>query len=276
MKLFVDSSILLKKKKAIATLFSEDGHLSLHVFPNRRAHFRKVRKAVPDTFKIKPTYTIAARDLSEKKIRYYNYGKVFFDVVADRPLTKRQKELLQKTQKTLLVRDVSGDPAVGDFLRSCSNVVLDGQNGNLGDAVAFDLAGFERTAYTCHFSSCLGDVLYLDRSGRIYFCPYHTDASYLCDLKEVGEVKKVFNNPTFGAVLQSAIEKRKVCSQACALFSACGGGCPLESVSCEDLKNGVAAAAEERKSILESKADLKDLPLYKKESLIKEISKCVR
>jgi radical SAM protein with 4Fe4S-binding SPASM domain len=84
---------------------------------------------------------------------------------------------------------------------------------------------FDETRYQCKFSSCLGNVLYVDAKGKVYFCPWHTECSAVGTLQDHANY---FNAENALRVLRDAVAKRKKCQAECEYFDCCGGGCPLE------------------------------------------------
>ena len=151
---------------------------------------------------------------------------IFLTVVISAPLTERDKRLLSLARSEVKVIDTTDVEANRDFYKSSKHILYRFANEDtILDHDIMHIYKFFESRYQCKFSSCLGNVLYVDRDGKVYFCPYHTEESAI---GTIYEKKNYFKEPAIQRALESAITKRQTCSAECQHFSFCNGGCPLE------------------------------------------------
>ena len=78
----------------------------------------------------------------------------------------------------------------------------------------------------CWYSSCLGNYLYLDAEGCVYFCREKRQEACLGRAEELSE--QLFEQDSYQKALEGAIHRRRNCVENCRIYSFCKGGCPLE------------------------------------------------
>lgn len=88
------------------------------------------------------------------------------------------------------------------------------------DAVSCLYTGIHTT--DCCHDSCLGKYLYLDAQGNSYFCAEKKAESLMQNIP-----KNEIYSASYTETLKKAIKKRKSCTDNCAGFASCQGGCPL-------------------------------------------------
>lgn len=184
--------------------------------------------------------------------------------------------LTDKTSKTTLKRakklnsitavyDLSDDKTAYETLKDNKNLIFDGA----GDCTVNHLDAltsiyFNRPTYGCHFSSCLGNKLYVDLSGNVSFCPSFAQQTRV---GKVDDEADYFSSPLFIEVLTKEIEKRNECKAKCSLAMYCKGGCAMLS-ECEQIKETFSYAKAINASVTGQNADLSQLNLALKRAVL--------
>ena len=178
-------------------------------------------------------YVIFHSRALRRGIRFLNKEKkaIGLTYVIDKPLTEKEKRLLGKARRPIKIVDETADAENLRFYQD-SKYILHRACGEdkIRDVDIMHLSKFEETLYGCRFSSCLGQYLYVDGAGNVYFCPEHKAESYVGTI-DVPE--NYFQSEKILSVLRNAVEKRKSCKESCPHFSLCNGACPLEEGCCD-------------------------------------------
>ena len=164
----------------------------------------------------------------KRAMAYLNLAKnpISLTLVLDRPLDRKSTSLLAKAKRTVKVIDRSGDAQNVAFYRACSKILFStAEEDHILDADIMHIYKFYEPILQCKFSSCLGDNVYVDRVGRVSFCPRYPDRSVMGML---GAQTKYFESASLVQTLEAAIAKRESCKSTCRHFEHCMGACPLE------------------------------------------------
>lgn len=275
MKLFVDSKALFKYQKKIKKLFAGDGNLSIVCRTERKSDFYRANRIIKKAFKVYPSYILKDRHLSKRIFSFNNNGLIDIEeLVVNEELSNKKKDLMLNSIKTLKINDTSGSMENYIFFRDSKHFVYEtAYESNISEAVSFELGYFNKTSFSCYYSSCLGNTLYLDKNGNFHFCILKPDDSLLKNINDCNDIDSIFDCPNFIDILDKAIEKRKECKSKCSCFSKCNGGCPLVDMKCDAFISSINKANKRRTELKDKETSLSDLPLYVKESILKEISK---
>lgn len=274
MKLYVSSKALFKYKKNIESLFNKDGNLSIICTLNNGISLTKAHRIIKKKLKVYPVYCLKDYSISRKAFDFYKNGKANIELIINSKLNSFKKKLIKNTDRIIKITDLSECKENYEFYKSTNNVVFDSKFGsNLNDAIMFDFSYFNRTSFTCDYSSCLGNTLFLDDNGDFYFCFKNKENSLLKNIKECNCVDSIFEVDNFVNILNKSIEKRNNCKARCTCYKKCNGGCPLHDTDCDRFLKNLESTIAERNDIISSVGSLNNLPLYKKDSIIKEISK---
>ena len=178
-------------------------------------------------------YVICGEKGLRSALKHLNKNKhpISLTLVIDKPISTKAKKSLLTARKELKIIDTSGCTANVDFYKSFYKILYKTNEEDLIlDADIMHLYKFYEPVFQCKFSSCLGQNIYVTRSGSVHFCPLHLNDSSVGTL---GSSEKYFNTQCFKDVLHAAIEKRDRCKSTCDYFDYCSGACPLENGCCD-------------------------------------------
>ena len=250
MNVYIDSKALLKYKNKLNDLFKNDGALHLQILNVKRCQIFRTYRIAKKMFGVKPNYFVKLENIGLFAGNLCKKARIRLSVIVPEGKEIKAQKLIKKYRHNVVLFDKYID-----------------------EKMFFDLAYFDHTFYKCNFNSCLGKILYIRANGDIHYCYKHLENSKLINIKDIDDLENIFENGNFEEVLDKTIEKRNNCKSSCKYFEKCGGGCPLEEHDCESFKKNLESAKQERKNIIDNNIDLNTLPEYKKESIIKEISK---
>ena len=221
-------------------------------FDSRTYHFFRKRQVYDIEYVI--FHTRALR----RAVKFLNRKKrpIGLTLVVSKALTKRDKRLLDRARRTVKVVDDTGREDNLAYYRQSKYVLYRaGGENTLVAADVMHLTKFDETLYGCRFSSCLGQYLYVDAKGKVFFCPEHKENSLVGTLEDE---ENYFKSERILEVLRQAVEKRKSCKAECPHFSLCNGACPLEE-GCADFPALMQKHGEEIDRLVASKTDLATL-----------------
>jgi radical SAM protein with 4Fe4S-binding SPASM domain len=166
-------------------------------------------------------------------IKCLNLSKnpITLTLVVSKKLNEKSKHLLQKAKKTVKVIDNSGSKENIEFYKSSNKILYKAGDVDMAlDVDIMHLYKFYEPLFGCNFSSCLGKNIFVDRDGKVHFCPKYPEKSIVGTLDSA---KDYFKADTFIDTLNNAVEKRKQCKNDCKYYEYCGGACPLQD-GCSD------------------------------------------
>lgn len=89
----------------------------------------------------------------------------------------------------------------------------------------------------CVTGGCLYKFICMDNKGNIYPCGrIITPQYYLGNITCINSIKELFYTDQFGILLQSTINRRNKCSQTCAYYQYCRGGCNSDAIMYGDIE----------------------------------------
>ena len=274
MNLYVDSKSLIKHRKKIIEMVEKQAFLTMTV--NLSSFLTKyyLFNMIKSKFGIRPHLRMNISLLDSSDIKLYCNDRLDMELVVNGKLTKNQMKKLSKFTRTIKLYDYSNCIENLDFYKLSSNLVYCTHScSNLQEAVAFDMSYFNYSDYTCAYSSCLGKTICIDKTGELYFCPYHRDKSHLCNLCEVNSFEEALNHDSFLQTIKRSINRRNACNtKNCSIYEKCYGGCPLDNTDCESIESKIHQASEKRKEIFVKGINLHTLKTYERESVQREIS----
>ncbi len=273
MTLYVDSIALIKYRKKIKTLTSAYPNLKIIIFVNRMMHKNLAYRIVRQKLNALPFFVVDISHLFKNDIKLYNKDRLYFVIIVRNKLSQAQKKKIAIFKKNIIIKDTSADESNYLFYKTCNNLVYKTDFGeNISEAIAFDFSAFNYTDYACNYSSCMGKTIYINKAGNLYFCPFHQEESYLCKIADVSKLEQTLKQKCFISTLDKIIERRKSCkNSSCKIYEKCNGGCPFDSINCEQLKTRISKAEQLREQIKQSNVPLDAIPLYQCESIQKEI-----
>ena len=80
---------------------------------------------------------------------------------------------------------------------------------------------------SCHYNSCLGKTLHIQRNGKLSICPFIENSIHVNELSGCDSIEQVFFTDDYLALLKEQIAKRNDCKDNCLYFLECKGGCPI-------------------------------------------------
>ena len=197
-----------------------------------------------------------------------NKRRIRLTVVVDKKLDERAKALLKKARYEVKVIDIADGGVNLDFYKTCKYLIYKcGEENTILDSDIMHLYKFYETEYQCKFSSCLGNKIYIDAKGDVFFCPWHTDKS---KLGNIGDNKNYFEDECIRTVLHNAVAKRDKCKSECKYFEYCAGGCPLED-GCSGFPELFEKNSKYIDGLTESGADLSTYNYAVAKNVIKDI-----
>ena len=146
-------------------------------------------------------------------------------------------------------------------------LIKDNRHDDIFEYDMLNLYVFGNTLYQCKSSSCLGNILYIDKKGVVSYCPIHKEESVLGN---IFEITNAFDNDDFDLFVGKAVEKRNNCKLNCSNYNKCMGGCFFDN-DCKDIKNGLDKAMKTYEYISNVKS-LDELSFKYKHIKIREIS----
>ena len=146
-------------------------------------------------------------------------------------------------------------------------LIKDNNHDDIFDYDMLNLYIFGNTIYQCNSSSCLGNILYINKKGIASYCPFHKDESILGNIYET---TNIFDDKDFDSFVGKAVEKRNNCKSNCSNYDKCMGGCFFEE-DCTDIKNTLIKAIKTYEYISNVKS-LDELPYKYKHIKIRDIS----
>ncbi len=211
------------------------------------------------------TLEITASKLTAALVSLFNHKPLLtLTVRADRRLTASQRKRISQISGRIVVIDRTGDEENEKFYQSNRNIVYKGETYD-GIAVADAYAACSGTPMIgCTHTSCLGKTLYVSRDSMVSYCPHFPENS---EIGKLDDMNSLFNHPGFLATLKKTVDKRNACKQSCHLFPVCRAGCPL-SFDCEAFKKRYQDACEDLSKMMEMRAELSSLPLYKEYAIL--------
>lgn len=214
------------------------------------------------------TLHIPARHLTGSLVRLCNSSSLLSCVVlVDRALSNRQWKRICRLNGLIRIVDTSGAPNEM-YYESNRNVVYEKDGANtIRLADIYHLTTSDKAIYQCHYSSCLGKTLFIDKNGDVSFCPKHPGESRL---GTVDCLDGIFEAPVFYEVLSKTVGKRRECKKNCPHFEKCKGGCPFEN-DCDAFRSTFTDALRDRDHIIAREEDLSKLPLYKELAVLRHL-----
>ena len=211
------------------------------------------------------TLEITASKLTAGLVSLFNHKPLLtLTIRTDRRLTASQRKRISRISGRIVVIDHTGDEEHETFYQSNRNIVYKGSTHD-GISVADAYAACSGTpAIGCTHTSCLGKTLYISRDSTVSYCPYFVEKS---KIGKLDSIHSLFNHPNFLATLKRIIDKRNSCKQSCELFPVCRAGCPL-SFDCEAFKIRYQDACNDLSKLIEMRAELSSLPLYKEYAVL--------
>ena len=104
----------------------------------------------------------------------------------------------------------------------------------------------------CRHASCFGSVFRVDEALNVYLCPYCVDdRTRLGSLQQADSLNELLNCQAVADLLPDVVQKRQHCSESCAGFAHCQGGCPLEALSADECRHYTATVDRIRQRLLE-------------------------
>lgn len=228
------------------------------------APYRLLRKKVAQII-----YRLPISALNKKLVALCNQFRMDLEIVVDKPLTAAQQKVLHETRRAVLVYAQTQDLQTLAFLNEqpqllvCTPTQNDGLRGDL-----FHLAVHGRAQYQCKCSSCLANVLYIDKQDEVSFCPFYPAQSKLCNVDYPDDY---FNCDAFIEILEKEIDKREQCKRDCAHYAICHGGCAMENV-CATVKQEYPAAVARASEIRSQQTPLDQLPVFEQEAILRGVS----
>ena len=146
-------------------------------------------------------------------------------------------------------------------------MIKDNNHDDIFDYDMLNLYVFGNTLYQCKSSSCLGNILYINKLGVASYCPMHKEEPVLCNIFDKANV---FDNNDFDAFVGEAVEKRNNCKMNCSIYAQCMGGCFFDK-DCINIKIEFDNAKKTYDYISNVKS-LDELPFKYKHIKIREIS----
>ena len=190
-------------------------------------------------------------------------------ILVSHQLTNKQKSLLLKAKRTVKIVDNSNCSENIEFYKSFNKIIYKtDKEDQILDADIMHLYKFYEPIFQCKFSSCLGKNIYVDKEGKVHYCPQHLNESVL---GKIGETKKYFENHQFNQIVKRAIEKRNSCKNNCEYYDYCAGACPLEDGCCDfyELFNKNATYIDD---IIENNKDLSAEKYVVAKIIIKDVA----
>ena len=166
MKLFLSKKSLFKYKKKIISMFSNEANFSIVCQLNHPLNLYRVKRYCHRVLKVVPSYEINLRKVSKNIISLLNKNKIQIKFIVTKKISKHDEKVISKIKDICEINDISNFNNV-EVYKKHKNVIYSSQFGeNTNKAALFDLGYFNETDYVCDFSSCLGNVLYLDEKGK--------------------------------------------------------------------------------------------------------------
>ena len=236
-------------------------------------HFDKAVWLAPYRFLRKKVgqirYQLPIKLLNGKLVSLCNRLSLDLAILIDKPLTKAQMALLNKLDRAIVVYNSCQDEQTKSFLLQQSNLLICSSDQDCAlQADLFHLAVYQQHQYQCKCTSCLSNILYVNKQNQVSFCPFHPQESMLCDLSFEGDF---FDNDLFIQVLTEQIEKRNECKQSCDYYSICHGGCAMKDV-CQTVKSTYPIMQQRAKEIDTQQIPLSELAVYEKEGILRGVS----
>lgn len=170
-----------------------------------------------------------------KAVKCLNLSKnpISLTLIIDSPISEFNKKVLLKAKKTVKIIDNSNCDDNISFYKSFNKIIYKTTDeDHILDIDLMHIYKFYEPELQCNFSSCLGKNFYVDRNGKVHFCPLHLKDSI------VGSIysdEKYIENENFIKVLEKAVDKRATCRNECKYFDYCLGACPMHN-GCSNFK----------------------------------------
>ena len=229
------SPIFIRKVLKFVSDKGSDANLCIHISDMK--YIRRCKDITSNTCISSITYLMPINKLSNSLIKAMKKSNralalvLIVDRAIDKKIAKKIKNSL-KMDTTIFIYDIS-NVLENEVYYNQKNVVyyLEGSKGY--NSELYNMLGLVcglSSSYSCRYSSCLGNNIFIDSNGDAYFCKKYNKK--ICNIMK-NDIELCYNNcEEFKNILFKAIEKRNNCKKECKLFNVCKGGCPYEDDSC--------------------------------------------
>lgn len=208
--------------------------------------------------------TVSSHSLLPQLVWFANhFARYSLRFTVERRLTPGQWKRIRRLKDVIYIDDCSGE----------DHSALYGANRHViartRDCDALQLANtyyaaVKMTDKQCRYTSCLGKTLSIAKDGTVSFCPEHPEET---SMGNVAQLTALFRTPSFMEALKAMIPKRKACAAKCKHYGSCMGGCIFQP-DCSGFYRDCDAAIRDISHLIETGADLSQLPVYKERSIV--------
>jgi radical SAM protein with 4Fe4S-binding SPASM domain len=144
------------------------------------------------------------------------------------------KFLVEVGKCPLPIRIKAIEGSYEDLILLFDKWILSDNNANLLNLTDLLKAIMMKERIGCEYNSCMGRVLSIDTTGRMYWCKHNSKETILSGTHEIiyesCALGDLLGQGMFELYLDAHLQKREYCMSTCERYDICQGGCPLHCV----------------------------------------------